>query len=107
MEKNDYHDKEITGVFYDKEKKKLTFYFADKGDLSFNNIIQFELNFFSDENVLFDIEIYTMNNVPKILLKDYPFLSNYHNNRNNHLIIYYLNPSVGISGIIITDDKTL
>lgn len=94
-----YHDKEIIGSSYDKINERLTLVFAHEEKLVFNEIVQFELNFFSDQNVVFDIEKYTTDDIPETLIDDYPFLESY--KRDHQVLIYYINASVGMSGIII------
>lgn len=97
-----FHDKEIAGTFYDKANERLTLTFANKEELVFNGILQFELSFFSDQNVLFDIEKFTVSNMPEELVEEYPFLKSYKNYTHHPVVIYHLQASVGLSGIVIS-----
>lgn len=94
-----FHDKEVIGSIYSKKDKKLVLFFVDREMLIFSDIIQFELNFFSDQNILFEIKKYSVKDVPKKILEDFPFLMNYN---KKQFFIFYCNSSIGISGIIVS-----
>ena len=72
--------------------------------LCFSDIVQFELNFFSDQNVLFGINEYTPRDAPSALLQDYPFLASYRQHPQA-VYIYHVIPSVGLEGVIVTSGR--
>lgn len=99
-----YHDQELTGVQYDREYRRLTLSFQSAGELCFSDVVQFELNFFSDQNVLFSISEYTLDDVPSVVLEDYPFLASYRQHPQA-VHIYHVIPSVGLEGVIVTSER--
>lgn len=99
-----YHDQELTGVQYDRERRRLTLSFQSAEELCFSDIVQFELNFFSDQNVLFSINEYTLCDAPSALLQDYPFLASYRQHPQA-VHIYHVIPSVGLEGVIVTSER--
>ena len=99
-----YHDQELTGVQYDRERRRLTLSFQPAEELCFSDVVQFELNFFSDQNVLFSINEYALDDVPPAVLEDYPFLASYRQHPQA-VHIYHVIPSVGLEGVIVTSER--
>ena len=99
-----YHDQELTGVQYDREYRRLTLSFQSAEVLCFSDVVQFELNFFSDQNVLFSINEYALDDVPPAVLEDYPFLASYRQH-SQAVYIYHVIPSVGLEGVIVTSER--
>lgn len=100
-----YHDKEVIGVSYDKKDKTLYLSVENDNSIVFTNVIQIELNYFSDQNILFDIYKYGYSSIPTDLISDYPFLSSYNGSANNY-IYYYICASVGLSGLVICGEDS-
>lgn len=100
-----YHDQELTGVQYDREYRRLTLSFQSAEVLSFSDVVQFELNFFSDQNVLFSINEYALEGVPTAVLEDYPFLASYRQHPQA-VYIYHVIQSVGLEGVIVTSERS-
>jgi len=98
----DYHDISINGIYHDKSQNILKLLCDNSQEIIFSNILQFEFNFFSDQNVIFEINSYKTNELPVPIMEDYPFLKNY---INTDLLIFYINSSVGLSGVIICENK--
>lgn len=99
-----YHDQELTGVQYDRERRRLTLSFQSAEELCFSDVVQFELNFFSDQNVLFSINEYALDDIPPAVLEDYPFLASYRQHPQA-VYIYHVIPSVGLEGVIVTSGR--
>ncbi len=93
-----YHDKEIVGYSFQKTDNELILELKMGECLKFNEVVQFELNYVSDQNVISNIYSWVSNNIPDYLIKDYPFLSNF---RTTKTKCYYIDSSVGLTGIII------
>jgi len=99
-----YHDKEIAGIYYEKENKVLRLLTVDNEEISFKNVIQVELNYFSDQNILFDILKYNFESIPNSIKLDYPFLGN--EKLSKTYSIYFLDSSSGLTGIIICNEHS-
>ena len=96
-----YHDKEIIGVYLNKTNKILSLTTSDNEKIKFNNVIQIELNYFSDQNIIFDILKYDLKSVPNSLIEDYPFLKN--ERLNKDWTCYVIDSSTGLLGVIVCD----
>ena len=96
-----YHDKEIIGYYYSKAKKELVFELESDDNLKFNSVIQFELNFVSDQNVISDIYNWLSSEIPDNIREDYPFLNNF---QSSKVKCYFIDSSVGLTGIVICQD---
>lgn len=88
------------GVVHDKKEQTLKLICDNNTEIVFFDIIQFELNFFSDQNVIFNIDQYKSNELSSIILDEYPFLKRFINLKK--IIVYCITSSVGLSGVIIS-----
>jgi len=94
-----YHDKEIVNIYHDKKNRILRLLTLDDDEIKFENIIQIELNYFSEQNVIFDIHEYNLVSIPQNLKEEYPFLNN--NRLSNDFKYYHLDSSTGLTGFIV------
>ncbi len=99
---NTYHDKEIVGVFHDKINRSLSLQICNVEPLILEKVIQIQLDYFSDQNIIFDIYKYRFNEIPNDVLEEYPFLNSYANSEIEYLY-YHIFSSVGMTGIVICE----
>jgi hypothetical protein len=100
---NEYHDICIVGFHHDKYKKTLILITDSTQEIIFNRIVQFELNFFSDENIIFEIKKFEKEKIPQTIIEDYPFLRNFIE-REDEYFFFVIDPSVGLSGIVVCEE---
>ena len=110
MNSNNYHDKEVVGFLFNKGKNKLELICEDGDKIIFQNIVQFEIDYFSGQNVLFDIEKYKIEDIPKNIIEDFIFLKNlseFYKEKAKNILVYNLISSTGLCGVVVTDNGTI
>lgn len=94
-----FHDKALIGVWHDKENKTLTLYFEDER-LIYNNVVFFQINHFSEQNIILDLFYFSNKDIPEDLLQNFPFLQPF-TRTDEHYEICHISSSVGSEGVVI------
>ncbi|WP_373742230.1 hypothetical protein [Neisseria sp.] len=80
------------------QERLLEIYRPDKPPLHLTEVVDFWFDFFSPQNVLFDIYRYPAAAVPSELLEDYPWLGHY---REQACTVYRFAASAGCDGVAV------
>jgi len=106
-----YHDAEIRGIKINRDKDSLDLYvtLANKNNIviSFVKPVLCDFSFFRLQNVIYEISIYKNNTIPDFLLNEYSELADISNGFYVNHKIAYINPSVGLEGIIVFEALTV
>lgn len=92
------HDENIYGIFYIDKEETLEFFLSNKKKLRFKEVIHWDFSEFEKQNIIYEIEQY----------KDIPIWIKDEFGIKKALpldcFLYYINSSVGLSGIVIAKD---
>lgn len=80
------------------QERLLEIYRPDKPPLHLTELVDFQFDFFSQQNVLLDIYRYPAAAVPSELLEDYPWLGPY---REQVCTVYRFAASAGCDGVAV------
>lgn len=97
----EYHDKEIISIAYNKEDVTLTLIISDIC-LICKDVEWWKLSSFDIQNVVFDLNFFTNNNIPINLIDEYSWVKNYL--INDTLMFIHIYSSVGMNGMIVASD---
>lgn len=99
------HDKEIIGLLYKKNDKSLILFSLDGNDLLFESVAFFHFNNISEQNIIFDIYTWEKDGIPNEIIETFPCISPFLESKETYNF-HYINPSVGLEGIVITQSKS-
>jgi len=91
-----FHDIEILGIY--RSFKNLNLLLEDK-TIILENIKYWEFTAFAEQNIIFNVNYFNVNNVPSYLIEEYQWISNYKS--LNTLNIIEIDSSVGLNGVAI------
>lgn len=94
---NKFHDAEIIAICH--IDNSLILVLNNLIKLIFDDVEYWEMSAFEFQNVIFEINIYSINNMPAALHENYTWLTNYLHIRE--LQIAEIDSSVGLYGIIV------
>lgn len=92
------HDENIHGIFYVDKEEVLEFFLSNKKKIRFKEVIYWDLSEFEKQNIIYEIEQYK--EIP-IWIKDEFGIKKA---LPLGCFLYYINSSVGLSGIVIAKD---
>ncbi len=95
------HDENIYGIFYIDKEETLEFFLSNKKKLRFKEVIHWDFSEFEKQNIIYEIEQYK--EIP-IWIKDEFGIKKA---LPLDCFLYYINSSVGLSGIVIAKDANL
>ncbi|MDO4433869.1 MAG: hypothetical protein Q4B82_04740 [Alysiella sp.] len=95
-----YRNASITAIHHINKENKLILAFDDLPDFEIHNVVDFTLNGFYPQNILFDVYAYASQDLPAKIAAEFPLLSYYLHNGENWQI-YHLSPQTGMGGIIV------
>ena len=96
IKNNTHHDSEILGLY--KSNENLNILLKDK-IIVLENIEHWEFTPFTEQNIIFQLNYFSVNNMPSYLVEDYPWLLNY--SSLNTLNVLEIVSSVGLSGVAV------
>ena len=95
-----YKNARLTSIEHVHEQDKLILGFEGLPNYEFTGVVDFSLNGFYPNNVLFDVYEYDLSNLPPSIAAEFPSLSYYIHSGENWQI-FHLSPQAGTGGVII------
>lgn len=95
-----YRDARLIGLRHIERENKIILHFDQQPDHEIHNVVDFSLNGFFPQNILFGVYEYDLNTLPPHIAAEFPVLSYYiHSGENWQL--FHLSPQAGTGGIIV------
>jgi hypothetical protein len=97
---NKYHDAEIVSLGHFNENLHLIL--RDSTELIFENVEYWEFSPFEFQNVIFELNIFNINDVPEYVINEYEWIGNYKSKLD--LLLAEIDSSNGLRGVIVYKD---
>ncbi|XXQ69268.1 hypothetical protein ACKLNO_05250 [Neisseriaceae bacterium B1] len=95
-----YRDARIIGIRHLEAENKIILNFENQADWEIHSVVDFSLNGFFPQNILFGIYEYDISNLPARIAAEFPVLSYYIHSGENWQI-FHVSPQAGLGGIIV------
>ncbi len=99
---NTYHDTEILGIYRNAKNLNLLF---ENSMMVLENIEYWEFSPFSEQNIIFKLNHFSIDDVPSYLMEEYPWLLNYCSDKT--LKVLEIDSSVGLHGVAVFLDMKI
>lgn len=102
IENKKFHDEEIIGLHHSDNNLRLN---LSHDTLLLEEIAYFELSSFDYQNVIFELNIYTLDTVPPFIEEEYKWIRNY--SSTDGLKLLHIDSSTGLHGVVLFSKITL
>lgn len=100
MTTSQYRDARLIGISHHEAENKLILQFENQPAWEIQSVVDFSLNGFFPQNILFGIYEYDIGSLPARIAAEFPLLSYYIHSGENWQI-FHVSPQAGLGGIIV------